>query len=782
MSETCYHCGDPVINTRYRVDDKLFCCNGCKSVYLLLNENELEDFYALQGQAGKKPTESSAHKYDFLEVPEIRAKYVAFEDAESVHITLFLPQIHCSSCVYLLENLDKIAPGVKSCQTNFASREATIIFNKNEIGLSELAILLERIGYAPNFEDRSKVQKSIDKRFLYKLGVAAFAFGSIMLWTFPEYLGIEEDHAEYRSFMAYLSFAISIPVLVFSANEYLISAFKAIRAKTINIDVPIALGIVALYFQSCVHIFSNQGPGYMDSFAGFIFFLLIGKWFQNRTYQSLAFDRDPRAYFPVAVLRKKAGKEEIVEIEKLDENDEMIVRNEEIIPCDAVLLSDEVTLDYSFVTGESVPVKIQKGNFVYAGGKLMGVRANFKVAKKTQRSRLTELWNSNTQKSEEAETDKLSLYFLIAVLIVAAGAGVYWWIADTSMIFKVVVAVLIVACPCALALSKPFTLGNSVQKMGRNGFYAKNTDVVETIEEITDIVMDKTGTLTKGSYDKVHFDGADLSDEELERVVLVAQSSTHPLSRAICDFFGKKIVVGDDEVQGFEELSGKGVAGTVLGTEIRIGTAKYTGSTESNSGLETVSYLAINGEPKGKFVFESELRPGIGELLQKLGQNRKIHVLSGDSEKDRELIESFVSDHNRVRFNQTPQEKYNYVEELQKQGAKVMMIGDGLNDAGALKIADLGVAVSEDVFQFSPNSDLIVQADQLYRLDRVFALGKYAKTVLAICLGFSVLYNTIGLSFAIVGSLTPLVAAILMPISSVTIVALSTLLIALRKF
>ena len=780
MSQSCFHCGDRVINNRYVVEDHLFCCNGCKSVYLLLRDSDLDEFYQLEPGAGQKPTNQADHKYEFLNVESIASKYIAFENDQYISLTLFLPQIHCSSCVYLLENLAKIEPAIESCQTNFTKREATLTFDKHQLKLSELAELLDRIGYPPNFEDRSKVQKKIDRQFLYKLGVAAFAFGSIMLWSFPEYLGIDRAHYEYRDFMAYLSFAISLPVLLFSANEYLISAYKALRAKSINIDVPISLGIVALYLQSCLHIFSGQGPGYMDSFAGFIFFLLIGKWFQNRTYQSLSFDRDPRAYFPVAVIRAVNGKEEIVEIEKLEVDEVMIIRNEEIVPCDAVVLSETVTLDYSFVTGESIPIKLHKGDVVYAGGKLIGKRGQFSVTKKSERSRLAELWNS-AERSVEQKTDRLSLIFLILLLIVAAIGGVSWFLIDASLVFKVVVSVLIVACPCALALSKPFTLGNTVQKMGRNGYFAKNTDAVERMNEVTDIVFDKTGTLTKGSYDKVEFVGNELPKDLVEKIVLVVQSSTHPLSRAIYSHFGDQFYLGNEEVERFEEIEGKGIVARVGGIEVRLGSASFVGAENENTAHETVSHLRIDEVYYGKFVFESELRSGITELLTRLSATKKIHVLSGDSNKDHQLLLNALPTLKDIHFSQSPQNKRDYIQQLQSEGKKVMMIGDGLNDAGALKLANVALAVSEDVFQFTPNSDVIVKADQLYRLDSMLKLTKYASTVLTICILFSILYNSIGLTFALSGSLTPLVAAILMPVSSITIVFISTILVRIKN-
>ena len=479
----CDHCGDEILNRNvHTFNEKSFCCNGCMVVYQLLDENGMGAFYKLEDRSGVRPKNVQEHKYDFLEVEEIRSKFIDFEDENYIKITLFLPEIHCSSCIYLLENLPRILPAVTSCQVAFIQREALITFRKNELKLSELAVFLNKIGYAPNFGNRKEQNKKSNKIFLYKLGLAGFAFGSIMLWSFPEYLGMGDVDETFRNLTSYLSFFISIPVLVFSASDYFISAYKAIRSKALNLDVPITIGIIALYLQSVYAIFTNQGSGYMDSFAGFIFFLLIGKWFQSRTYESLSFERDYTSYFPVAITRISEGKEEIVEIEKIKAGETILIRNEEVIPCDSVLESEKAKIDYSFVTGESTPIYKVKGDFIYAGGKLLGQKVRLKAEKSSNRSLLTQLWNDiKLEKFKPTRykfQDIIAKYFIGVVFVVAALSAIAWLFIDPSRITEIVVAVLIVACPCALALSSPFTYGNIMKLMGRKGLYLKNTMII----------------------------------------------------------------------------------------------------------------------------------------------------------------------------------------------------------------------------------------------------------------------------------------------------------------
>ena len=781
MSEICYHCGDDVIGKGYILLEKKFCCNGCKMVFQLLSENNMEAFYTLDKKPGVKPSNSSSNKYTFLEVDSIQSKFIDFQDGDTVKVTLFLPQIHCSSCIYLLENASKIEPAILSCQVNFTKREAVICYDNSKIKLSELAQFLDKIGYAPNFGNRNETEKKIDKQFMYKLGIAGFAFGSIMLWSFPEYLGIEDMNQNMRNFTSYLSFIVSLPVLFYSANGYFVSAFKALRYKSLNLDVPITIGIIALYAQSTYSIFTGGGPGYMDSFATFIFWLLIGKWFQNKTYKTLSFERDYTSYFPVAVTKIIEGKEQIVEIEDLNENDTIIVRNEEVIPCDSELISENARVDYSFVTGESIPINKKKGDFIYAGGKLLGKRSHLKVLKASNRSHLTQLWNDvskeNKEDGQKTIQDKISYYFLSIILVISLGAGITWAFIDPSKITQIVVSILIVACPCALALSSPFTFGNILRVLGRKGLYLKNAKVIERINEVTDVVFDKTGTLTTGILDGIEFIGNPLTEEQKQIIISVAHSSTHPLSRAIVQHLKQQVKLDLPEVTHFDELSGKGIDAICGNKNVRIGSKSFANETsDKTQSDETSVFISIENQFLGKFIFHSELRAGMDVMLEKIS-HLKLHVLSGDNEKDKELLVSIFPKNAAIYFHQSPKDKLEYIEELKDDGKKIMMIGDGLNDAGALGKADVGIAVSEDIFRFTPSSDAIIEASKLYLLPSFITISKFSKTVLKSCLGFSVSYNIIGLTIAISGQMTPLVAAILMPISSITVVFLSTFLV-----
>jgi Cu+-exporting ATPase len=781
MSDKCFHCGDQIIGKPIRSDEHEFCCQGCSSVYMLLKNSDLGNFYQYEQNAGVRPSNANKDKFNFLDVDSIRQSIIQFEDEHSARTTLYLPSIHCSSCIYLLENSPKLLKGIISCEVNFAKREAVIVYEKEVLKLSELAYFLDSIGYTPNFGNRKENQKAIDKQFMYKLGIAGFTFGSIMLWTFPEYLGIEKDNPEFRNFTSLLSLAVSIPVLLYSAMDYLRSAYTAIKHKTLNLDVPITIGIIALYIKSASSILQGEGPGYMDSFAGFIFFLLIGKWFQNKTYQMLSFERDYSSYFPMAVTKITDNIEEIVEIEKITPGDIFMIRNEEVIPCDSIMISDEATIDYSFVTGESEPIHRKKGDFIYAGGKLLQGQARFKAEKETSRSHLTSLWNEvKSEKSGHTGflyQNKLSVYFLAGLLMVAAGASVLWAFIEPSRITDIVVSILIVACPCALALSAPFTFGNIMRSLGRKGLYLKNTAVIERINQTTDIVFDKTGTLTVAEAHQIDYYGDELTDHEKLILLEITRTSTHPLSRAISLNLIQYKDPDNELSLKPEEIQSKGLRCEYNDQVILLGSAAFVNA--ENKPNETTVFLRF-GNKKGMFVFSSELRRGLNELIPQLNKY-KLHVVSGDQNKDEEMLKAIFPSETIFLFNQTPANKHDYVKELQNNGKKVLMIGDGLNDSGALGIANVGIAVSEDIFRFTPSSDAILEGKKFHELSRLLNISEFSGTVLMICLAFSLSYNVVGLSFAISGNLSPLIAAILMPISSITVVLISTLLAQLKK-
>jgi Cu+-exporting ATPase len=773
----CYHCGLPCEEDKFHVENKNFCCYGCKTVYEILNENDLCEYYSFDKTPGISLRHVSDESFAYLDEPAIKSKVVEFDSHAFTRVRFYIPAIHCISCIWLLENLQRVQKGIVKSEVNFSGKTVRIDFNPQEVRLSNVARLLTSFGYTPKINlKQEEVSNSVElnKSLVIKLALAGFAFGNIMLLSFPEYLGLDESDMALQQVFSLLNIALAIPVTFYSGQEYFINAWKSFTQRQINIDVPIAVGLLALFFRSCYDILFHYGPGYLDSLTGLVFFLLIGRWFQSKTYENLAFDRDYKSYFPLAVHKLVGEIWKPVVVYELMPGDTIRIRNMEIIPADCILESEEAYLDYSFVTGEAKPVHATKGAWVYAGGRLIGQPVLLKVEKRTSQSHLTSLWNEAAfQKPEESKykriIDHAARKFTWVVLIVALVTAFAWYMYDPTRMWLVLTSVLMVACPCALALAAPFTFGNMLRVFGRHGFYLKNAEVIERMAAVDSIVFDKTGTITHGAA-KVKFIGA-LDDQELGWVKLLTSASTHPLSSLIAKSISP---VSTQLVEDFKEQSGKGVQGMIAGKSVKVGSATYTGFDGVITDASSKVFVAIGGQVRGYFHIETSVRPQIQELITKLGK-RCVALLSGDHPVEEDRMKKIFPAHAKLLFAQTPHDKLGYISSLQHAGAKVMMIGDGLNDSGALQQSDVGVAVTDDTGVFTPACDGILAGLQVGQLDQFLALSRSAIKILKVGFAISFFYNIIALSFAIGGYLTPLIAAILMPISSISVVGFSAI-------
>ncbi len=778
--KSCFHCSQDCVE-ELEFDTHTFCCTGCKTVYEILNGNALNSYYSLDKNPGIRPNSAVKGMYNYLELAEFEDKLVFFSEGQVNKVKFFLPQIHCSSCLWLLERLRTLRDGIIQSQVDFVRKEVVITFNKDQISLREIAELCATIGYPPKItlEDYSKKSKdTTNRRLIIQIGIAGFCFGNIMLLSFPEYFHIAERDANFRSLFGILNLLLSIPVLIFGARDYLVSAYKAVRSKAINIDVPISLGILALYLRSIYEILSGAGAGYMDSFAGLIFFLLIGKWFQHQTYTAINFERDYASYFPISVSRKKGGAEEIVALKNVVVGDRLIIRNNELIPTDAILMAGTARVDYSFVTGESALIRKNEGDKLYAGVRQEGTAIEVEVLKEVENSYLTQLWNNpvfDKEKVTVSLSDTISTYFTFFIIGLSIISGLTWYFIDPSQSIFVITSILIVACPCAIALSVPFTYGNSIRIFGRKGFYLRSSKVIEPLTKITTVVFDKTGTLTQNTLSTLTWDGIELEEQDQQTVFTLVSHSSHPLSRKIAATLSK---VGKNDANFIREVPGGGIEGELNGSDWRIGSAAFVGIQGKDN--HTRVYVARNGQILGSFLFSNAYREGLRDLLITLSKSKKLHILSGDNDAELAALTEISPVGTTFNFNQKPTDKLSYIAELQAKGENVMMIGDGLNDAGALKQSNVGVSVVDDVYAFSPASDAIVSGRQLTQLATYFDFAHYSKNVVKWSYVFSLFYNSIGLFFAISGSLTPLIAAILMPLSSISVVIFVTLMTNVR--
>ena len=777
--KTCFHCGLDASKSGITHDKKSFCCNGCKTVYEIFSVNDLSCYYDLQAAPGATPKEIEG-KYNFLDNEKITERLFEFNDGEVRIISLYIPHIHCSSCIWILENLNKLLPQVSSSMVNFGEKTVRVTFNGNKLSLKELVNLLCQIGYEPyisleNFENR---KKKIDRSIIYKLGLSGFAFGYVMFLSFPEYLQVEGILLEnYKHVFRWLMFAFSVPVVFYAAQDYFISAYKGIRAKLLNIDVPIALGISVLFIRSTTEIALDIGTGFFDSLTGLVFFLLLGKFFQQKTYAFLSFERDYKSYFPIGITKIFAdGKESSIQVYDIKKGDRLLIRNEELIPADCVLMTGHARIDYSFVTGESKVVSKTSGDKLFAGGKQLNGVIEVEVLKSVEQSYLTQLWSNDVFKTNKEAafttlTNKISKHFTIAVLLIAALATTFWLIYDSSKALNVFTAVLIIACPCAIALSAPFTLGNVLRILGKKKFYLKNANVIEQLAKINTIIFDKTGTITANKSSKITYEGERFSKEEESLLKNTLRGSNHPLSRALYDILDEHKIVTLDN---YKEHLGKGIEAKFETQQIKVGSAPFVGYAKDATTVNTAVHVSTNNIYKGKFTFYNAYRKGLSRLFNKLKDDYNLAIISGDNEGEKSNLTKLLPTKTKLLFNQKPDDKLEYIKHHQSEGAKVLMVGDGLNDAGALAQSDVGIAISENVNVFSPACDAILDASKFNQLYNYIKTSKAAIKIIKWSFVLSFFYNIIGLYFAVTGQLAPVIAAILMPLSSISIVVFTT--------
>jgi Cu+-exporting ATPase len=663
--------------------------------------------------------------------------------------------------------------------------------------------LLVSIGYEPRLTlgelDRPQPDSASRRQWL-QIGIAGFAFGNVMLFSLPVYFGLDSlSGPAFRLLFGCLSLALALPVLAFSAADYWRSALLALRQRVLTLEVPIALGLAALFAQSAAEILTGRGPGYLDSLTGLVFFLLCGRVFQQATHDRLAFDRDYKCFFPLAVVRKTPGGEEPAALADLRVGDRVVVRHGELVPADATLVSGPALIDYSFVTGESEPGERAPGAHLYAGGRQMGGAIELELVKPVSQSYLASLWDHEafrkTEDTLHTLTNRYSRRFTAVVIVVAMAAAGFWLVAgDAGLAAKAFISVLIVACPCALALAAPFTLGTAQRLLARSHIFLRNALVLERLAGLDTLVFDKTGTLTASQATAVAFhcaeapdgsgrggttadqastDGSLTADEE-GWIYSLTRHSTHPHARRINAWYAGR-QFPEAQVRSFRETSGGGLEGEFSGHSIWLGSPRWLarrGVTLNDAGQSegSVVGLAIDGIWRGAFVLANPVRSAADQLLWRLGRRYELFLLSGDHERERARFRQLFGTDARLHFNQSPLDKLGFIRDLQQAGRSVGMIGDGLNDAGALKQSDVGVAVVEQVGAFSPASDVILEADQVPHLAAILALARQATGIVRVSFGISALYNVLGISIAAAGLLSPVFCAVLMPLSSATVV------------
>ena len=777
---TCRHCGDPCAGGGVRSSHGRFCCDGCATVFALLADRGLDDYYACDvapGVSQRTAGPREADRFAALDDPAVAERVLGGAPPDgtgpgALACAVFdVPSLHCASCVWLLERLWQVDDGIVRAEADLLRRTVQVWFRRDHLSLRAVAERLASIGYEPEIagETRQGAATPARRRLYVQLGLAGFAAGNMMIFSIPRYANGAPLEPTFQALFDALNLVLATPVLIVSAGDWLRGAWRALAAGRLTLDVPVALGLLALYARSVAEIATGAGPGFLDAFAGLVFFLLIGRLFQQKAFDRIAFDRTWRSFLPLTV-RVAAG-DGVWQATPLDDvrpGDRVLLRPQEVVPADARLLDATGTIDYAFVTGETSPVIVGDGELVRAGGRVVGRALRLVIVAEIHHTELARLWRhpAFTRATQPWLTDvagRFGAWFTAATLLLAVAGAAAWW-PDAAMAAQVASAVLIIACPCALTLAAPVTLGTAMGILGRAGLYVKQPAVVLDLSRVDTIVFDKTGTLTAGAR---LAEPVDLTPYEWRLARRLAAESAHPISRAIA---GDTVV--DGTVGETIETPGAGILGTVDHRTVAIGTPAFVAAlTGRPVPAVTGTAVAIDGRLRGWARLAAPARRGIESALARLSCTTTVWLLSGDDGADADDWAPFFG--GRVRFRQSPDDKLAFVEARRRAGARVLMIGDGLNDAGALAAADAGLAVSDDTACLVPACDAVIGGDAVPRLPALLAIARRARQVIVLCFAVSVVYNVLGLGLALTGRLTPLATAVLMPVSSLTVIGLA---------
>jgi len=782
----CAHCGEHCDRDHIVLNDLYFCCEGCKTVYDLLSEHDLCGYYSIDDPemiSLKHLSHKSMERFAFLDDSSIADSLLEYQLDGKAQLTLNIPSVHCASCVWILEKLPFINQGIIRSRLELAGKRITVYYDKNKTSLRSIVELLTLLGYEPDLSLISvdKKQQDISNRTMYiRLAIAGFAFGNTMLFSLPGYFdeGMNLMSSHFSLLFSGLNLLFSLPVILYSATPFFKNAFAGFRSKSMNLDIPIAMGIIALYGRSLYEIISNSGPGFMDSFTGLVFFLLIGRLFQKKSFDALEFDRDHSSFIPLQCTVIVDEKEVSKPVSSIRIGDTLIVHNQEIVPADSIILSGVGHIDYSFITGESTPVEMIKGGMIYAGARVIGPTLKVEIQREVSRSALLRMWNSDESPMKEPKLLHVSSVFakyFTAFTIGLAILGGMMYLPDIPSAINVFTAVLIIACPCALTLAGPFTIGNIMRLSAKKGVYFKNPETVMEFGSGSSIVFDKTGTLTSSFEGQVEYEGIVLLRDDIEMIISGCLASTHPKSRMIAAWLSKRNEIGNlDGIRCdmFKEVAGSGWISKFRGHEIQIGSSEFIKQTKE-SGV----FLSIDGIQYGRFMIHEGPRKGILSMLNRLKDDLKVttYLLSGDDDKHAHHYESGFEGEHSLRFHQSPEQKALFIDALHAQydDEVIVMVGDGINDAGALRKSNVGIAVTEHISSFTPGCDIVMSSKALPHFDMLKQYAQVGSTVIIGAFIISVMYNAIGLTLALMGLLTPLFTAILMPVSSLTVIGFS---------
>lgn len=794
---SCYHCGNPVPEGapwRINIDDtsKPLCCPGCEAVAHAIVDGGLESYYRYRTEMPERPDERQAAKAETWSVfddPGLQAQFVHPEgDEGQVRATLAIDGITCAACAWLIEHRLNALDGVTSSAVNLTHHRLRVSWDPAVINLSQLFAELAAIGYdaQPYEPDQAQTRLQHEERMnVRRLIVAAVGMMQVMMFSIPIYVsGPGELSEDFYALFHWLSFALATPVVFFSAQPFFRNALRDLKTGVLGMDVPVSLAIGGAYLASSYAVLFNVGDVYFDSVAMFTFFLLFGRYVEGRARRRSGHSGNALSgVLPVSAIRLEAdGSERILPASELKEGDRVLIKPGHGVPADGIIEDGESSLDESMLTGEYLPVTRRVGESVVGGSQNMENPLTIKVTHAGNSARVAGIvdltdraFASRPRLAQMAA--RMAHLFVLRLLIVTACVTVAWWFIDPSRVLWVLLSVLVVTCPCALALATPTALTAGHGQLRQRGVLITRADAIESLSNVTRVIFDKTGTLTCGEMqltqthpiDQQHLAHSDttLSEEHAQAIAAALEAhSEHPIARAFRPFRDATL-----QARNIKSVTGSGLEGTLNGATWRLGKPDFA-TTTTLPPPSTGQWLLLseNSAPRAWFKLHDGIREDAAQTVAALqARGLEVELLSGDTQ---EAVESLAEQLNITTWHagKSPEGKLARLRELQASGERVVMIGDGINDVPVLAGADVAIAMNGATDLARTRADAILLSPRLMRIFEAIDISCATRRIMRQNMMWSVCYNFSALPLAAMGLIPPWLAAIGMSLSSLIVV------------
>lgn len=796
----CYHCGEPVpAGSTWQVSilgaPRAMCCPGCEAVAQAIVSGGLESYYSHRTEHSVNPEALPRALQDELELldrSEVQQRYVR-SDGDQQQIQLLIEGISCAACGWLIERRLKQMPGVREASLNLGNNRLNLSWDTNRSKLSSLLAEIRRIGYIghPYEPDRASAQIAAEnRRHLRRLGLAGLMFMQVMMATMALWDGFNQDMTpEMAATLRWAALLMTTPVVLYSCTPFFRGAWRDLKNRQLTMDVSVSLAIGATYVAGIWTTLTGRGEIYFDSVVMFAFFLLAGRYLERRARQRTV-ESTARLVnlLPPSTLRVTVdGGTERILLEEVREGDLLEVKPGESIPADGTIVQGVSSIDESALSGEYLPLAKRAGDRVTAGTLNVEGPLQIRVSAIGEQTRLSAivrlLERAQSEKPRLARlADRVAQYFLLIVLLAVVMVGAaWWWLEGGERAFWIIIAMLVAACPCALSLATPTALTTATGSLHKLGLLVTRGHVLEVLNHIDTVILDKTGTLTEGrmTLERVEpFPGQD-ADQALQHARMIESCSEHPIARA----FGRS-------AQPAEEVTnhpGLGLQGRCDGRLLRIGKPGFVaelGNWAAPAVPNDAGQWLLLGDQTGPiawFVLNDRLRSDAGALIDALKRRgMRLVLLSGDHAPvvERMAAELGISE---AIGNATPSDKLAFVQQQQNRGARVLMLGDGVNDVPVLASADISVAMGDASDLAKTSADAVLLSSHLQVLDETFDVARRTRRVMVQNLFWASAYNFGILPLAALGLIGPALAAAGMSASSLLVVLNALRLARLRR-